>query len=136
VLQNLEPRKHSEKNTMKMTSKNKHCFNLTQTFPVRKSTDLNNFFDKSKKYIDNKLSLEYIIKQFYFLENYVKSFVDKNIGKELIFDMSQKIPYKVIDPSIINENDSFPKSLVMKIEINKEAGIDQSQSILQCINEK
>lgn len=99
---------------------------------------MNDFFEKSKKYINSKLSLEFIVNQFYLIENIVKILVDYNIANELIYPSPQKIPFNVLDNWNVDkvDADSFQRSLGIKLEYKKESGINQSQSIMQIINEK
>lgn len=71
------------------------------------------------------MNLEYILKQFYFLEKIAKNYVDKNLPGEFIFDFSQKIPYQVLEIPNIEENlINVPHSKIEKIE-----KIDHTQSL-------
>jgi hypothetical protein len=91
-------------------------------------------FEKCKKFIVSRLSLEYIMKQFYILENYLKFFVDENeiFSKDFLFDLDKKIPYKILKFRMMNEKvDSGPKFNDSNIELNMAGGSDQSQCALK-----
>jgi hypothetical protein len=136
VLQNLQPN-NSFKNKLKLESPPNQAYNTKLTPYVKNKIELDKLYENSKKYIKNKLSLEFMLKQFYFLENTIKSLVDLDIVPELVYDLSQKIPWKVLDFSNLNEyTEPAKKSIGMKGELKKELGIDQSQSIMQIINQK
>ena len=137
VIQNIEPSKNSIKNKLKLENSVNKCYNSKLTPYLKNKIELDRLYENSKNYINDKLSLEFILKQFYLLENTVKILVDLDIAPELVYDSSQKIPWKVLDHFILNENaESAHKSIGMKVEIKKEFGIDQSQSIMQIINQK
>lgn len=128
-IENLNSLKNSKENILKFKSKI-----LQKSNPV--SSSLKNgvrdkFYEKSKMYIKKKLSLDYIIKQFYFLENYVKNLVDKSLERDLAFDISQKIPFKILDyPSInvIAGPDSYPISIKNNLNRNEELALKQGHS--------
>ena len=96
VLQNLQPN-NSFKNKLKLESPPNQAYITKLTPYVKNKIELDKLYENSKKYIKNKLSLEFMLKQFYFLENTIKSLVDLDIVPELVYDLSQKIPWKVLD---------------------------------------
>lgn len=144
VLQNIEPSENTYKNKLKLPGTGDH--HQSHYIPKYSNTksnlhfkrEMNDFFEKSKKYINSKLSLEFIVNQFYLIENIVKILVDYNIANELIYPSPQKIPFKVLDNWNVDrvDADSFQRSFGIKLEYKKESGINQSQSIMQIINEK
>jgi hypothetical protein len=111
--------------------KSKILQNSTPVSASLKKLAKDKFYEKSKIYIEKKLSLDYIIKQFYFLENYVKNMVDKTIERDLIFDISQKIPHKILDYPIINViagAESYPISVKKNLNRNEERVLAEAQS--------
>lgn len=91
-------------------------------------------FDKCKKLISSRLSLEYIMKQSYIFENYIKYFIDEAeiTSKDFLLNLSQKISYKNLSlPAISEKADSITKYNLPNLEPNLEGGADKSHNALQ-----
>ena len=91
-------------------------------------------FEICKKLISSRLSLEYMMKQYYIIENYSKYFIDEgeNTSKDFLLNASQKISYKNFSLPIVNEKlDSIRKFNLQNIELNPEGALDKSQNALQ-----
>jgi hypothetical protein len=89
-------------------------------------------FEKCKNLISSRLSLEYIMKQFYIIENYFKNFVDETeiCKRDFLFDPDQKIPYKNLSLPMMNDKMDSGKYLA-NLELNLAGGPDKSQFALQ-----
>jgi hypothetical protein len=87
---------------------------------------------KCKNLISSRLSLEYIMKQFYIIENYFKNFVDETeiCKRDFLFDPAQKIPYENFSLPMMNDKMDSGKYLA-NLESNLAGGHDKSQFALQ-----
>lgn len=114
---------------MKFVRNDKHRKKFSSSFIFTKNkNNIEKIFENSKKYIIDKLNIESIFKQFYFIEKLYTHLRDKNIIGDLIFDFSQKIPYKVIEMHILDENNEIIEN-VPNLKQGKIEKIDHSQSV-------
>lgn len=114
---------------MKFVRNDKHRKKFSSTIIFRKNKNkIEKFYENSKKYIIEKLNIESIFKQFYFIEKLYTNLRDKNIIGDLIFDFSQKIPYKVTEMHILDENNENIE-YVPSFKQGKLEKIDQSLSV-------
>jgi hypothetical protein len=116
------------KNKIKLRTSSENISNKPKTLK-------NNFdkFEKCKNFITTRLSLEYMMKEFYIIENYFKNFVHETeiCKRDFLFDPAQKIPYENFSLPMMNDKVDSGKFLAQLELTPVGGGPDNSQCVLQ-----
>ncbi len=94
-------------NTVKLKSLT-NCQKLLPKMCCQKNPNVS-ILTKCENYINTRLSVDYILNRFYVNEKFMKYVLDENMHKEMLKDISQKIPFCILDMNLNKDDQSFNK---------------------------